>query len=51
MMNMTVIIEDTTDKSTAAGARGIVDIVLDALHNPHKIRPGGEHIIGEMMRQ
>ncbi|KAG1885910.1 terpenoid synthase [Suillus fuscotomentosus] len=51
MMNMTAIIEDTTDKSTAAGTRGIVDIILDALHNLHKIRPKGEHIIGEMMQQ
>ncbi|KAG1830868.1 isoprenoid synthase domain-containing protein [Suillus variegatus] len=28
-----------------------VDIVLDALHNPHKIRPEGECILGEIARQ
>ncbi|KAG2343649.1 terpenoid synthase [Suillus weaverae] len=51
VMNMQLVVDETTDISTGAGANGVVDIVIDALHNPHKIRPEGEHIIGEMMRQ
>lgn len=51
MMDIQLFVDEVTDRSTAAGANGIVDIVIDALHNPHKIRPEGEHIIGEMMRQ
>ncbi|KAG1873561.1 isoprenoid synthase domain-containing protein [Suillus subalutaceus] len=50
-MDMQLVVDEVTDRSTAAGANEIVDIVVDALHNPHKIRPEGEHIIGEMMRQ
>lgn len=50
-MDMQLIIDEVTDRRTGSGAKEIVDIVLDALHNPHKIRPEGEHIIGEMMRQ
>ncbi|KAG1891958.1 terpenoid synthase [Suillus subluteus] len=51
IMNMQLVVDEVTDRSSGAGANRIVDIVIDALNNPHKIRPEGEHIIGEMMRQ
>ncbi|KAG1738965.1 terpenoid synthase [Suillus lakei] len=51
VMNMQLVVDEVTDSSTGAGANEIADIVIDALHNPHKTRPEGEHIIGEMMRQ
>ncbi|KAG1768062.1 terpenoid synthase [Suillus placidus] len=51
VMNMQLVVDEVTDISTGAGANGILDIAIDALHNPHKIRPEGEHIFGEMMRQ
>ncbi|KAG1873563.1 terpenoid synthase [Suillus subalutaceus] len=50
-MDIQLFVDEVTERSTAADANGIVDIGVDALHNPHKIRPEGEHIMGEMMRQ
>jgi len=51
VLDVQLVVDDVTDRSTVAGAKGIVDIVIDALHNPYKIRPEGEYIVGEMMRQ
>ncbi|KAG2039759.1 isoprenoid synthase domain-containing protein [Suillus americanus] len=51
LMNVFFIFDDYTDIESGAVTKGIVDIMLDALHNPHKIRPDGEHILGEIVRQ
>lgn len=51
VLDVQLVVDEVTDRSTAAGAKGIVDIAIDALHNPYKMRPEGEYIIGEMMRQ
>ncbi|KAG2115735.1 terpenoid synthase [Suillus discolor] len=51
VLDVQLVVDDVTDRITAADAKGLVDIVIDALHNPHKIRPEGEYIVGEMMRQ
>ncbi|KAG2099849.1 terpenoid synthase [Suillus discolor] len=51
LMNLFFILEEYTDMENEAVTRERVDIVLDALHNPHKIRPEGECIIGEIARQ
>ncbi|KAG1805220.1 terpenoid synthase [Suillus subaureus] len=51
IMDIQLFVDEVTDRSTAAGTNAIVNIAIDALHNPHKIRPEGENIIGEMMQQ
>jgi hypothetical protein len=45
-----LLLDEYTDIENEAGTKGMADIVLDALHNPHKIRPEGECIIGEIAR-
>ncbi|KAG2050379.1 terpenoid synthase [Suillus hirtellus] len=51
LMNLFFIVDEYTDMENEAVTKERVDIVLDALHNPHKIRPEGECIIGEIARQ
>lgn len=51
LMNVFFLLEEYTDTENGAGTKDIVDIVIDAIHNPHKIRPEGECIIGEISRQ
>ncbi|KAG1889676.1 terpenoid synthase [Suillus fuscotomentosus] len=51
LMNLFSIVEEYTDMENEAVTKERVDIVLDALHNPHKIRPKGECILGEITRQ
>lgn len=51
LMNVFFLLEEYTDAENGAVTKDIVDIVIDALHNPHKIRPEGECIIGEITRQ
>jgi hypothetical protein len=50
-MNVFFLLEEYTDTENGAVTKDIVDIVIDALHNPHKIRPEGECILGEISRQ
>ncbi|KAI0058755.1 terpenoid synthase [Artomyces pyxidatus] len=45
------VFDDYTDRVDGAGVQAYADIVLDALHNPHKPRPEGESVIGEIARQ
>jgi len=51
LMNIYFIVDEYTDIENAAVTKEMVDIVLDALHDPHKIRPEGECILGEIVRQ
>ncbi|KAG2099847.1 isoprenoid synthase domain-containing protein [Suillus discolor] len=51
LMNLSFIVEEYTDMENEAVTKERADILLDALHNPHKIRPEGECIIGEIARQ
>ncbi|KAG1889992.1 terpenoid synthase [Suillus subluteus] len=51
LMNVFFIFDDYTDVQNEAVTKEIVDIMLDALHNPQKMRPEGEHILGEIVRQ
>ncbi|KAG1787689.1 isoprenoid synthase domain-containing protein [Suillus plorans] len=51
LMNVFFIFDEYSDKENAAVTKEMVDIVLDALHHPHKMRPEGECILGEIMRQ
>ncbi|KAG0703646.1 terpenoid synthase, partial [Suillus ampliporus] len=51
LLNFYFIVDEYTDIENAAVTKEMVDIVIDALHNPHKTRPEGECILGEMARQ
>ncbi|KAG1747555.1 isoprenoid synthase domain-containing protein [Suillus lakei] len=51
LMNLFLVVDEHTDSENGAVTKEMVDIVLDALHNPHKIRPEGECILGEIARQ
>ncbi|KAG1874825.1 isoprenoid synthase domain-containing protein [Suillus subluteus] len=48
-INVLIIVDDYTDVENAAVAEAMVGIVIDALHNPHKTRPEGECILGEIV--
>ncbi|KAG1839502.1 isoprenoid synthase domain-containing protein [Suillus tomentosus] len=51
LMNLFYVVDEYTDIANEAVTKEMADIVLDALHNPHKIRPEGECILGEIARQ
>ncbi|KAG2065292.1 terpenoid synthase [Suillus decipiens] len=51
LMNVYFILDEYTDIENAAVTKEMVDIVLDAIHNPHKMRPEGECILGEIVRR
>ncbi|KAG1746797.1 isoprenoid synthase domain-containing protein [Suillus occidentalis] len=50
LLNLILLLDEYTDIENEAGTKEMADIVLDALHSPHKIRPEGECIIGEIAR-
>ncbi|KAG1722252.1 terpenoid synthase [Suillus lakei] len=50
-INVLIIVDEYTDIENAAVTEAMVGIVIDALHNPHKARPEGECILGEIVRQ
>jgi len=43
--------DEYTDVEDGAGAQEIADILIDALHHPHKPRSAGESKLGELARQ
>ncbi|KAG0706610.1 isoprenoid synthase domain-containing protein [Suillus ampliporus] len=51
LMNVYFIVDEYTDIENAAVTKEMLDIVFDALQNPHKTRPEGECILGETVRQ
>ncbi|KAG1732863.1 isoprenoid synthase domain-containing protein [Suillus paluster] len=51
LINVFIIVDEYTDVENAAVTEAMVGIVIDALHHPHKIRPEGECILGEIVRQ
>ena len=50
-MNVFFVVDEYTDVEPAHVVREMVDVVIDALHNPDKPRPEGEIILGEIARQ
>ncbi|KAG2136537.1 terpenoid synthase [Suillus bovinus] len=50
LMNLFFLVEECTDSEDEAVTKKMADIVFDALHNPHKIRPEGEYVLGEVTR-
>ncbi|KAJ7183749.1 isoprenoid synthase domain-containing protein [Mycena filopes] len=51
LMNLFFVIDEYTDVEDAATVREMVDVVIDALNNPHQPRLVGEIILGEATRQ
>ncbi|KAG1742743.1 isoprenoid synthase domain-containing protein [Suillus paluster] len=51
LSNVYFIVDEYTDIENAAVTKEMVDIVLDAIRNPHKVRPECECILGEIVRQ
>jgi len=51
LMNLFFVIDEHTDVATTETVQSQVDIIMDALHNPHTLRPKNEWIGGEVARQ
>ncbi|THH07387.1 hypothetical protein EW146_g9336, partial [Bondarzewia mesenterica] len=51
VMNFFFIFDAFSDVEDEVGVRAQRDIIMDALKNPHKPRPEGESILGEITRQ
>ena len=50
-MNLFFLIDEYTDVETAPEAQRMIDIVLDAFHNPYKTRPEGEVVLGQATKE
>ncbi|KAF8486350.1 terpenoid synthase [Russula ochroleuca] len=51
LMALFYIFDEFTDKVDGQGALALVEVVVDALRNPHSERPLGESKLGEITRQ
>ncbi|KAF7376984.1 Terpene cyclase [Mycena sanguinolenta] len=51
LMMLFFTFDEYTDVLPAPEVRRYADIVMDALKNPNKPRPEGEHVVGEVARQ
>ncbi|KAJ3576333.1 hypothetical protein NP233_g507 [Leucocoprinus birnbaumii] len=51
LLNFIFILDEYTDRQNATQVGMTGEIVMDALRNPFKPRPGGESLVGEMARQ
>ena len=51
LMNVFFVVDEYTDVEPAPVVREMIDIVIDAMHNPDKPRPKGEILLGEVTRQ
>ena len=50
-MNLYLVFDEYSDVEDAAGVQRQADSIMDALRNPHKPRPAGEWVGGEIFRQ
>ena len=50
-MNLFFVVDEYTDVEPTPVVREMIDVVIDALNNPHKPRPEGEIVLGEIARQ
>jgi Delta6-protoilludene synthase len=50
-MNVFFVIDEYTDLANGIETRYLADIVMDALWNPHKERPSGEWIGGQIVQE
>lgn len=51
LMNLFFVIDEYTDVANESEAREMARIIMDAIHNPWRPRPGGEWVGGEIARQ
>ncbi|KAJ7865813.1 isoprenoid synthase domain-containing protein [Mycena leptocephala] len=51
LMNVVFVIDEYTDGASAPVVREMVEIITDAMVDPHKPRPEGEIVIDEICRQ
>ncbi|KAF8638389.1 hypothetical protein AX17_002250 [Amanita inopinata Kibby_2008] len=51
LMNLFFVIDEYTDVEDASAIPEMVDIVKDALHDPHKPRPESEIILGQITKE
>ena len=51
LMNLFFALDEYTDVEPAPVVRGMADIVIDALNNPHRPRPEGEILLGLVAQQ
>ena len=50
-MNLFFVVDEYTDVEPEPVVREMMNIVIDALNNPHKPRPEGEILLGEVAKQ
>jgi len=50
-MNFFFVIEEYTDGKPALVVRERIDIIIDALKDPHKPRPQDEHLLGQIAKE
>jgi hypothetical protein len=50
-MNLFFVVDEYTDVESAPVVREMVDIVIDALCNPHTPRPEGEIVLGRVAKE
>ena len=51
LMHIFFLVDEYTDVEGAPVVREMVDVMTGALRNPHKPRPTGEVLLGEVVRQ
>ncbi|KAH7887274.1 isoprenoid synthase domain-containing protein [Phlebopus sp. FC_14] len=51
LMNLFFVVDEYTDVEDAPVVREMVDVVIDALNNPHKPRPEGEILLGQVAKE
>ena len=51
LMNTFFVIDEQTDNEALDVVKERCDMCFDAVMNPHKSRPKGENILGEVTRQ
>lgn len=50
-MNVFFVFDEYSDIADEKTTQKFADIIMDALRNPHKPRPAGESLVGEITRQ
>lgn len=51
LMNLFFVVDEYTDVEPEPVVREMVDVVIDALNNPHKPRPEGEILLGRVAQE
>ncbi|RPD59287.1 terpenoid synthase [Lentinus tigrinus ALCF2SS1-7] len=51
LMNLFFVFDEYSDVEDERTVQVFADIIMDALRNPHKTRPAGEPVLGEITRQ